>query len=870
MRRHNHFQALSTLGLLSENTIFPAVIQCPFCEQNALYLFDDLQTENIWLSCQNCKRHGDIITFGSQLWNISVPNTLEKFSQADVISPGNLATIAEDYAKVAPRIRAAEEFFAEAQGRLWTHSDPVLTKKLLKLGVRNEIAGQIDFLGVSTYTKVAEIYRLFGRIPPTRARRNGEFIVFPFHTLPHKIAGFLLLQYTEDGASQYTFLSPENSRRKAEAGYFLLPQVVFSPAEAFKKTQIIAHDLLWALKVQCAQLFRGQRFLPIMVAYNSTDAESYGGTWRSFPQADRVFVGNALTPALISRAANAKGYVTVMRIGESPGGYDYTPPVINQIKAARKKAQTWQSALRVALSNIDDMTAQSFISNLTIPVEKLALFFKKNPHPFSPETVDRALLEVKLAPLVPTRITTTHRWAITERDQSWWAKGGAQVCNAQPIILKILQKENGERLYVGKVFFKGEEYDFTAPLRTIENIGLLTHIANELAKHGRLVIFNKAWNHRAHVIAQQLHAPEIVHVSTQRGWDTTANTFKFGEYELTANGVVQDSVFWPNHKIQNTLPPLAAIAPPAIYDLLTPSPDHAFVWATFAATAANLLAPIFNKEFKSVAVENNSFDAAMTVAETLACRVEQNTDVSRRYPANFIRKVTAEDTWPVGIFNVFNDDYFCSVAPKCHNLPIMVKMSPTGAASALSYGWTLLRGGQFKNNPHVLKYALPAYIQHVLAARHRAFVNKKDFVLAVLENIHEWAHNIYGKTFNLEYAKTKLVNADHAHDAIMRVIGAAVLNDEIPLLPQPRTRRQTQNYLLKQKTEYWISKKVVDQYFFNRCYLPPNWFSLLTLLQQNGSYLGEKIIHNSPGILLAAAWAEPFFTSEIDAVKEVG
>lgn len=865
-------EALSALGIAPENPTFPAVVRCPTCSQNTLYLFDDVLTEAVWLSCQSCGTHGDIITFAANLWNISVPDALTKFSHLSLVSPEVVDTVTPEYVKILARQQAARDFYADARAGLWGHGDDLVARRLRKLHVCTEIGDSIDFVGVTTHEKVMEICTAVGRAKQPRVRKDGAIVVFPFYDLPKRLTGFLLLQYTDEGAAQYSFIPIDHDKTKRpEAGYLMLEGAIMAPLGPCKNTQIIADDLLWAVEAQCRQLMAGSPMLPVMAAYSGPEAESYGVSWRSYNKADRIFVGPIATPSLISRACNAGGYISVTHLGRMPGGAAQREPNIKRISSARKNAQTWQNALYSILYNANDIAAQSFIRQLTIPPEKLALFFKKTPHNLPQASIDQALIAIKQPAGPPTKMAAKKNWTVVEHDRCWWTKSGGPICNIQPVILRIYYSDDGDRTYVGKIFFRNEVYDFTAPANKLEKAGLLAYAAAELVAHKRVVVFDQTWNHKSHLLAQQLHPPEIIRVSRHYGWDESANVFRFDKYELTPTGEVQLLPEWPNNKREISFPEITPIAPVTIHELLGPAHENSFTWAVFSVIAAHLLAPVFQKQPAATAVCSADFDAAALIAKALSCPIEQTTAGQYSRVSNILRAAADRHSWPVAAFHIFNENYFCSAVPRCHTLPVIIKMSDIGASAACGYGWNVLRGGekQFKN-VGVLNYVLPAYIQHVLASRGRAFLNPDNFALAVLEHVHQWLETLYGKTFNLPHAKTKFIPPAAAHSALCRSVARAVAKEQIAVLPKQRSRKQAQNYILREQDAWWLSRGAINGYFFRECRLTPNWFTVVDLLQQNSLYLGEKSIHNVPGILLPVAWTDKFFDACLDTAKEIG
>lgn len=867
IRRNNHLAALSAIAAAPDRPAFPTVVDCPHCRQNTLHLFDDLFTDGIWLNCTGCGAHGDIITFGSSLWNISLPETIAKFSDLKAIPPDDVERLIVEYGRFYPKQEAAEAFILNAEAQIWNHGDDVIACILRDLGVYHEIPACAGLIGVAHHEQIAKICATLGRSKPVRLRENGASIVFPFHDLPGRLVGFLLLQYNDRTESSQTFVPITGyKRKKPEAGYFLLHTALTPPPPKFKTNQFISDDILWVLKAQCTYLKHEFKFLPLMASYSGREANSFGLSWTAFPPAQRIFEGVTCTPELISRACEAKGYAAV--VGPNSGNARRDPPLKRlhtRLVNIWQHAETWQTTLAKVLNTQSELAAASFCQRLAIPHDRLGKFLNECGHKFSDGFNDRVLAAVKTAISAPTR--AIKKWIVIERDSGWWTHAGLQICNAKPTIKQVIQADTGERIYVGEVLMQGQIVEFSESATVIEGLGLLKYIGTLLAPLGKFVVYDKHWNRRSHLLAMQLHQPELVNVSSQLGWDDHAGVFRLAKYEITHAGEIRDTPQIPGRQQSDIFPEPAATAPISIRHLLTPTNENAFVWAIAARIIANLLAPTIHRPGSATALLPANFDAAARVGAALNCGLSQLTHIQKNTIGFVLEKTLNEQQWPAFVLNLFNDTAFSRVVPQFHLRPLFVRMTAPCAASAASYGWHVITPLKldFTADLAPLKYVLPTYIQKCLQNRMQKFVGTVNIGDIVLADLHEWLLHTYDTTFNLAFARTLVNPPDFAHELLKLELHAAIQQNKIDVVPQPRKRRQPTNYFVRHATEWWLNRRAIDSYFHACKSTPLNWLDLLELLRQHNLVLREEIIHNMLGIWVKASWCDVLLDPDSDA-----
>ena len=804
----------------------------------------------LWFSCEACDAHGDIITFGAQIWNLSLPDTLEKFSDLGVLRAEDANNATPEYLRLHQKFEAVEQFWADTSVQTWCHGDDLIACRLREFGLRHETTATEGIIGVAHYDQVSKLCSALGRSKPNKMRDDGAFIVYPFYDLPKRLTGFLLSQYNETFESRQNFIPVHNyKQRPAEAGYFLLPKLMEVSDNDFRGTQFVSEDFYWVVQTQIKYAARHNKFLPLVASYSGPEAESYGVSWSTFLVTPRIFHAKAVTPNLISRACHAKGYVSTAPTK--------LPTPAGNLISIRAHTKTWQESLKDTLVGFNEISAKSFAGRLTVPPDKLNAFFEKMTHPFSPGFADQVLAELRSAPTPPQQ-----KWLVIERDSGWWSHSGKHIINVRPKITQVIHADTGEKMYVGTVTTdKGEVFSFTDSAKKIEAVGLLAYCNAILAPHKKLVVYDKLWNARSHMFALQMHLPDIVNVSTRYGWDKYNRVFRFDQYEITDTGNITPLTLWPKKSAEIKFDAPLPVAPLPVRDFLTPAHENSLVWAVVTGVISQLIAPALNKDASAVAVPPESFEQTREILAALCCGTERATAPNKHAARGFFERFKKELPWPVLVFNTFSDDILSNIVPYYFNQPLLVRLSPTAAAAAPGYGWTTIKAtpqspaGDFR----VLNHVLPAFIQYLLTTGLRDINERKNIYGQTLSLLHTWLTNTYGSAFNLDHARQITRTPKDAHIALFEELQHAFLTEKIVVLPQPRRKDQARNFVLRQQ-DWWISRHAVDRHFYLMKSPPPNWMAVVDLLRQNRIYTGEKTIHNMTGVIVNLNWCDQFWS----------
>lgn len=767
-----------------------------------------------------------------------------------------------EYERYLKRKTAVENFLYDTMSQTWNHGDDVIACRLRDLGVRQELENCYGLIGVAHYDQITKVCSEVGRPKPARLRDDGPSIVFPFYDLPGRLTGFLLLQYNSAYESKQTYIPLSGIRtQRPEAGYFMLQSAWLSKQPALKNTQFIFEDVLWVVKSQCQAFSRGQGWLPIMASYTGPEAESYGTSWQSISPATRIFHGHSPTPELISRACNAKGYVSIIQTSRVS--------VLPKLAAIRTGAQTWQNTLNNTLLAANEQNAESFAKRLTIPPEKLHKFLTRVEKAFSSGFKDRVLMAVN-AP--NDNVIKGQRWFVFERDNGWWSQSGLHVSNFRPVITHVVHADDGEKTYRGFVAMDGTTYPFSDSARKIERVGLLEYATGIVAPHGKLGLYDNPWNKKAHLLAMQLHAPKLITVSTKYGWDDAANVFRFARYAIDHNGTVVPTPDRPNIQANKDFSEPLPIAPLPIHDIIQPAHENSFIWAVAASVLTNLVAPILRKDNIATALPPDTFWLGGKIAAAMGCDVEKTTAFQKHVAGNFLEAKTADTKWPILCYGAFNDEVFGPSIHRYFNRPLLLRVTKEIMAVSIGYGWQSIMHAPVRHAVDVTPLAaiVPAYIQKTLQDRMATIGVAGNLTDGVLEDLHEWLMATYGTAFNLPHTKSLMRYPCHAHTALMTEINDAVLSGKMTVLPQPRTSKQSGNYILQKKDHWWLNRRAIDRYFYTTRCVGPNWLAVIDLLQKDGVYMGEEVIHNMAGVLVKSAWCERFYTTpDILPAKEI-
>lgn len=834
---------------------FPTITKCPSCNQDTLHLFDDVVIEGAWLYCPTCQITGDILTFAAELWKSTVYDAAEPFIDAGLILRTDADRTLANYIRAVQKRKAAAALWREAQQQLWNHHDEIIADKLRILGASDQLPGCADFVGVAHFDQIEQFCRDAGKRPPKPLRNKAPMLVLPYYDLPGRESGILCVQYTESERPRKHFLNLNpHSTRRPDAGYWGLHTALSKTWDAIKNAYFVLDDPLAALSLQLGQLRYGQAPLPLAGAYCGPEAASIGLTLPAATANPKFISGVGLTPELISMAANARGYVC----SHASQLHTQTPTptrVLKHLANSRKTATTWGDALKTVAQQSGELALVAFCAKLIVEPEKLQKTLQKFEAHIPAKTRDKILAAVKIPLAGPAG--TRQRWKIIARNGAWYTVVGKEIVNGQIAITKIIQTPEHKKYYEGFIDVAGQRIPFFESDAQISRIGLLSYASEICAQRGLALLFDRGWNRRALNVAMELYSPEVLYISDAIGWDDATGEFRFQNYSVHSDGSLSFQPETPLHKRKVIFPAPSDGLPLTLNKLLGAEHEKTLVWNLFAFFIAELLAPAANKDHHALVLPANTFLTARQLAQALNCPHRELLTPAVRGTGRSIGSAAAKTPdWPTLISHGINDQYLAHSIPRYTQHPIWLRGTELTAAVATSYGWHSVSGGLagvLDDGGTALAALVPRYIQHAL--RQRGCLGSGNWLENVLNDVHAWLTHTYGVAFNLDHAKNQRLVPALAHRYLARCLYDWAQTGLLDVLPRPRRRDQPNNYLLLTPKTLWINQKAVDRLTTQKSGLAFNWLQIIALLNKQGVFFGEEILHNTlPGFLISADW----------------
>jgi hypothetical protein len=858
------------MGIAEENIKFPAVLTCPCCGKSALYCYDDTAREDIWLACEACSAHGNIITFAAQIWKLDIAQTLTRFDENGLCARKNNVDEVTQLIKQGTRLAAAEKFWKAAKAQLWSHDDPGIEQKLREFGVSKDLDCE-GLVGVATPAQLDELCPAVARAYPSNFAKTPS-LVFPYYDLPQRFSGFLLMQYGEDVAANRAFIAISRSGRfKPEAGYYLMHTALLPLSTALNQSFFAVDDPVWALKAQTIQLRHGLGLLPVCASYAGKEAISYGATLTMFPHSRRFFSGRVVTPSLVSQAAVSRGYVCTPPEKRSPHP-DIPLKTVARLADIYKAAITWQTALSNVFESMNPLAAQAFTEELNITRDRLQRFFQERTV-LPKDTVNKILERV-----VPHHGVDHDRYRakdVIDKENGWYTTSGEPISNCAPVITRIIFTDTGDKYYEGYVKKDASTYEFFEKASVIEIRGLFIYVSQLLAEHGQLAIYSvKNWNVRALGVALSLHPPQVVHIANTPGWSEKTREFQFRNYSIRNDGTIVP-IECPAICKENPVdfPDPTSAAPETIHSLLTPSHENATIWAMTAIALAGITAPMLNVSPRSFALGSDVFTALSALGPHLGCGFELIGRHGRHNTAGLTQMLTHVN-WPTFVTLLNDGDSMMTAGIiKGAYSPAFLKMAPSSITAALSFNWCALKPIKLPNpetDTSALSFVVPSYIQHIL--RNRLAVRSGGILVnSILPDLHKWLEHTYNASFNLAAASRIIVGPENVHVAFMQEVCAGITAGELDILPRPRLPRQPKNYIIRNKKHWWLNKKAINAYITGKGCVVPDWNVLLNCFVKQGVFAGESTINKLTGILVTREWCDAFReSSAVQEIKDVG
>lgn len=813
-------------------------------------MFFDEPADALWLACAACKTSGNIVSFAAQIWNIGVIDAIKQFVRLGLITTAEADRAAGNEERRRGHWAAANDFWENAAAQTWTTQDATIQVKLRELGLNADDHRYAGLVGVASREDILNLCSACQTEPPRKTKNLSAGLVFKFEDLPQRITGFLISQYDDNFQPRHAFIPvcKAHGVTKIDAGYYLL-QNAFAHYKKMGESVFIVDDPLWVLRAHIAQIKYGLDPLPLCASYHNDKTGSSGKNWAAFPKAQRFFYSETSTADAISQAGVSRGYVA------PPIRTTYTAPtrpgkVIKKLAEIRRTATGWKPALRNLLKNANVLQARAIARRLELPKDALQNFCVSSN---IPPHITEHLLDATPRTLAAQPGKNN---AVIERGNQWVTPSGHLVADGSVRITHVFQNDAGEQTYKGYAQIKDQRIEFTERATIVERTGLLKYVRYKAGQHRMLFVFDQRYNSRSHLIALQMAPPKFVKISDKIGWDDEAAEFRFPNFSITTAGVLVPHEFFSD-KIA-AFPEPTISAPISIRHVLTPAHEHAAIWAGVTALIGNIVAPVAKKNFFAVAVTDSAyFDALAAIGQQLACKT------TRALSLTSVVNLANVADWPHVVDAPYDKKRLQATVVKHQQSPLILKTLPTTAVSALTYGWYSLNTPQAVEHKDFtwLPYLLPPYIQHLLRRR-MTLAADKDFLRAVMADLHTWLHDNYGATFNLEQAKNILRGPADSVETVMAFVADCVDNGLLEVIPRPKRKDQDKNYLLANQKYWWINEQGITRIFTQQCGLAPDWLFMRHALDKAGVFLGQNTVHNMSGFNVNADWASTFFFRE--------
>lgn len=850
MRRQNHAAALTAVGINLDDTLFPAITQCPKCCKNNLSVFLDEPADGLWLACDDCKTRGNIVSFAAQIWNTGVIDATKRFVQLGLITAADCDRGAGHEERRNNHWLAAGDFWEITRAQVQTAADDIIRVKLRELGLAVSDDKFDGLVGVAGHDDILRLCDACQIEAPRKIKTLSAGLVLKFEDLPQRITGFLITQYDKDFQPRHVFVPISKGRglTKLDAGYYLL-QNAFVRHPKMGDSVFVVDDPFWVLRAQITQIKYGLDPLPLCASYHNDKIGSSGKNWSAFPKAQRFFYSETSTADALSQAGLSRGYVAppIRNAYSSP-----TRPtqVIKKLVEIRRTATGWKTVLASLLQNANVLQARAIARRLEIPKDALQNFCvsAKIPNHIAEHLLDEA----------PRTIAAHNNKTATviERNEQWVTTAGHLVADGVIRITHVFQNDAGEQTYRGYAQIKHQRIDFTERAGIIEKTGLLKYVRYKAGQNNLLFVFDPRYNGRSHLLALQMSPPTFIKISDKIGWDDETATFRFPNFSITTAGAIVSHEFFTD-KIAAFPEPTVA-APISIHHVLTPAHEHAAVWAGVTALIGNIVAPIVKKNFFATAITDPAyFETLSLLGQQLACKTTRAVSLT-----SIVNLANIVD-WPHIVDAPYDKKRLQATVVRHQQSPLVLQTLPATAVSALTYGWYSLQTTHEVTHKDFtwLPYILPPYIQHMLRRR-MTLSAEKDFLHAVMADLHTWLQENYGTTFNLDCAQDLLRGPTDSAITFMEFVAQCVEKSLLEIIPRPRRKDQEKNYLLANPRYWWINEQAITRIFAQQCGLAPDWVFLRQALDKAGVFLRQNTVHNMAGFNVNADWASTFFFRE--------
>lgn len=596
----NWLRVLSRMGVTPLTSVLPAVTDCPLCGGHRLYVYQDTLSGGEWHHCRSCGSTGDMISLSARYWKLDLAA-----AAGEVADRAGAAEIRDHVARgavEAARLKVAAGARAADPGRL----KPLLQHLYLtpvpgdrwaeRLGRFCGVTGKRD-VEAAMMPNAEGRYHSYRR--PFTGKAWGDVLAVPFQDLPGRVRGFWC-----HGADDNRAFA-ESREEGADVGFGFLDVLGDGEHPDFGRTVFVVNDTLTALRLHDKHFQQAARALPLLSCHAQG---KMSGRLDSGLLAGReaVFWGRTTTRELLRQAKLGDGLVaSADAITEPMDRYFNRFTAKTWLLQTRESAVHWTLALEAFVRDQPDPEAEATLAFMALSEVERRRFFDA----VAPDTRDRLL--ALYGGNATTRTVEMDGFRVTEADGAWTAVNPARrhrlyVTDAPFRIERVVQFPDRDTAeYHICATFRGREVRFTAPVREFDRSPLST-VRDEVRRAGvGLVAYSPEWQSRAVAVAAAFRQPEFVRGADRCGWSEPHGAWVFAGFSVGSDGTVSRE---PTRFAADNGTPTLDLAEPT-----APHPDDVsllsrrdgpgqVVWATAAAVAANLVAPVANRPTSGIAL----------------------------------------------------------------------------------------------------------------------------------------------------------------------------------------------------------------------------------------------------------------------------
>jgi len=772
---------------------------CPLCNTAGLHVYKDLLVGGQWYRCDRCAFAGDVIELAAAVWQVVPASAYRMLAQKGVAVPGNTLEqrVIDAYVRDHIERRAiGKRFWAETQANgvgattslaiinLQTKFRMTSTRLTPSewarrggryIGTNHKFNVEATWQPNGLATRQKPELRSIKGGPPAVFRRHscvgsdrifkgpnwGDLLVIPFHDLPGRLVGFLLIG--RDGTPEdYIYRSCnvghirlESSR---EAGVAMLDTGLGVHPTLGDTTVML--PVVQAVKLQVRHLADNAVPLPLWGTWHSKYYTR--SLWDALPDRPLVVAGSKLTGDMIARARLCHGKIAL-------GEINVNRPEAT-VRALVRAAVPWEDALEAALLQKSTESGVRLVADAGFSPPEAEQFVNG----CAPHARDR--VRSFFPHVVVQKRVQCGAGDIIETPEGWVKRRNGEVISS--VIIRIdrilYDPDQGLSAYEGRLLTRGKEIPFSAPGKDFEARPYRIVQDVLLREAGIAATVLATWEQKLLHLAKQFHEPTCVRSLGRVGWDDDRSAFIFPRFTIEGSGTVNPT---SAAIVPGTTPPCAQFDPPGgltpaeIVTLGQDDETNRVFWAVAAVVATNALAPLMKWPATGLGLAGSfAGRVGIATARSLGCLSGPPVlptgqgEMSVRHLAVAI----AEHRWPlIAVRTAEEQELTRSILDNLPQ-PIIARVGSWAAASlAVRGGWHIVEGwSPAAANPAqgIGQAILPNYLRDLATRQFR--LPQGPAALAVLDDMAAWFARCGGDTAPIHAGLSTLLADDHTLRAV--------------------------------------------------------------------------------------------------------